>query len=484
MNNTLSDFTNGVFRTTAQSTIIPATGELAGKILDLAKAKLSVAGIEIGNDTSTWDLYPLFSILVSSGWNKNTDVFDNIELWRGRHSPRNKPVNIMHSQGDIIGHIIDNIVVGEDLQPIPEFTAEADLPSKLHIITAGVIYKIWEQPKKQAEINKLIASIESGRSFVSMECLFKSFDYALVNKSTGDERLLSRNDETNFLTKKLRQYGGEGSYQNFSIGRLLRDITFSAMGIVDNPANPESIISPSLNIFNSSDTSFSKSVYINLDQLNRELTMSETIREVASELKPFDITLHPEYKSLVNKLEVVTAKLAEVDKAQVENLNKAIAAKDKEVEDMKAESAKDKKSFDEMIDEKEKKAEKVKALEAELETTKAELDAEKKTREAYEAASRKSSRTQAVLTADPSLTKEQAVATVDKFVELNDNVFAAMVDILKNSASRAPKSIAKVLEPVQTEESPALGVTTENSTKAFYSQVKDAFKKGGVKDVN
>lgn len=474
MNNDLSDYSSAsnFFKTIAYAPIMSAEDELANKILDIARA-----GINIGNDKASWDLHPFFSILVSSGWNKNTDVFDNVEVWRARHSPKNKAVNIMHSQGDIIGHIIDNLVVDENLKVVADDTPEEFLPSKLHLITASVIYKVWELPKKQSEINKLIASIIEGKTFVSMECLFKSFDFALINKTSGDQRLLLRNDETSFLTKKLRQYGGEGYYQNFTLGRLLRDITFSAQGLVDNPANPESIISSDLNIFNSN---FQTLGYINLDQLNGELIMPE-LKESVAELRTFDITTYPEYKSLVSKLETATAKLAEVDKAHVDGLSKALAAKDEEIEDLKKKKADAEKDVEDKEKEKDEMVKCSQKLKDELETTKAELDAEKKTREAYEAASRKTNRTEAIKLADPALTKEQAVATVEKFMDLSDTTFNAMIETLKGYATRAPKSITaeKVLANVTVEDSPPLGVSTEDRVKAFVSQVKDCFGKKG-----
>jgi hypothetical protein len=75
-----------------------------------------------------------------------------------------------------------------------------------------------------------------------MECFFKGFDYGLLNKSTGEFKVLARNSETAFLTKFLRAYGGLGEHDNYKIGRVLRNITFSGKGFVDKPANPDSII--------------------------------------------------------------------------------------------------------------------------------------------------------------------------------------------------------------------------------------------------
>src|SRR4051812_47692232 len=57
------------------------------------------------------DLFPLYSVLVSTGWNKNLDVFAKEEVWAARNSPEDKPFNLNHKGLDIIGHITSNHVV-------------------------------------------------------------------------------------------------------------------------------------------------------------------------------------------------------------------------------------------------------------------------------------------------------------------------------------------------------------------------------------
>ena len=60
------------------------------------------------------DLYYLRSILVSTGWNKNDDVFHPQELWDAKDTPEDKPFNFMHDERDIIGHITGNKVVDKE----------------------------------------------------------------------------------------------------------------------------------------------------------------------------------------------------------------------------------------------------------------------------------------------------------------------------------------------------------------------------------
>ena len=199
--------------------------------------KLSLASI---NDRPTQeDLYYLNSILVSAGWNKNDDVFDVADLWNARETPIDKPFNYMHDSNDIIGHMISSAAMLED----GTIFKDGDLPDRMDLVTSAVIYKVWSDPDQTERINNLISKIDKGELAVSMECVFRNFDYALISPS-GDVVVRARDENSAFLTKHLRAYGGSGEYQGYKIGRLLRDLYFSGKGLVDKPANPRSIILP------------------------------------------------------------------------------------------------------------------------------------------------------------------------------------------------------------------------------------------------
>jgi hypothetical protein len=87
---------------------------------------------------------------------------------------------------------------------------------------------------------------------VSMEARFNEFDYALLDESTGTVKIVTRDDDTAWMSRLLRWFGGEGVYTvkddngkakvYYRIGRALRDIIFTGKGFVTNPANPDSII--------------------------------------------------------------------------------------------------------------------------------------------------------------------------------------------------------------------------------------------------
>lgn len=187
------------------------------------------------------DLYPIKDILVSTGMNLNDDVFDPIEVWKARKTPENKPFNEGHDSSRVRGHIIQSVAVSADFaSAIDENTAIEDLPLHFHLLNHSVLYKFLKTDLEE-HMAKIIAEIQEDKWFVSQECLFKDFDYALANEE-GVQKIISRNKETAFLSKYLRAFNGSGEYQGQRIGRLARNITFCGKGLVAKPANPKSII--------------------------------------------------------------------------------------------------------------------------------------------------------------------------------------------------------------------------------------------------
>ena len=183
------------------------------------------------------DLYYIKSVLVSTGWNKNDDVFTSQATWDARSTPEDKQFNLMHNENDIIGHITGSYIVDRDGNSVGDDTQ----PDDFDIITEAVLYNSWTDPDNRQRMNQILAEIEEGKWFVSMECLFAGFDYALLDEQ-GSAKLLERNEGSAFLTKHLRAYGGDGEYEGYKLGRSLRQISFSGKGLVSKPANPRSVI--------------------------------------------------------------------------------------------------------------------------------------------------------------------------------------------------------------------------------------------------
>ena len=187
------------------------------------------------------DLHYLSTILVTTGWNLNDDVFDQAETFLARSTPEDKPFNYEHDCADIIGHITACRLIGSDLLPLADDVGISSLPSKFHVQTGAVLYKVCSKPELQQRMDAMLPEIAAGEWFVSMEALFHGFDYG-VQSADGTQRVVARNEQTAFLTKYLRAYGGTGSYEDYRIGRVLRSIVFCGKGLVRKPANPESVI--------------------------------------------------------------------------------------------------------------------------------------------------------------------------------------------------------------------------------------------------
>jgi hypothetical protein len=183
------------------------------------------------------DLYYIKSILVSTGWNKNDDVFTPEATFAARNTPEDKQFNFMHNENDIIGHITGSYVVDKEGNKVEAEEA----PKDFDIISEAVLYNSWTDPENRERMKQIIAEIEDGKWFVSMECLFAGFDYALTDEY-GKASILHRNEGSAFLTKHLRAYGGTGEYEGRKIGRSLQNISFSGKGLVSKPANPRSVI--------------------------------------------------------------------------------------------------------------------------------------------------------------------------------------------------------------------------------------------------
>ena len=272
------------------------------------------------------DLFYLKSILVSTGWNKNDDVFDRAEIWVSRTTPEDKPFNYEHDQSQIIGHITACKAIAADGNLIAEDISVDELPNKFHITTSAVLYKFWEDPVKQEMMNKIIDEIAQGKWFVSMEALFSNFDYAVIDGVNS--KVVARNEDTAFLTKHLRAYGGSGTYNNLKIGRLLRNITFSGKGLVRKPANPESVIFKETEAFKSN-SGYVLSEIVQSKEIN---TMNEQeISEMQKQIETLNVSLAEANKNIENH--VAEAGMWQKEK---EDMAQKMAESTKMYEDLKA----------------------------------------------------------------------------------------------------------------------------------------------------
>ena len=267
------------------------------------------------------DLYYLNSVLVSTGWNKNDDVFDVAETWGARNSPEDKQFNYMHDEADIIGHITANMVIGADGNEVPNDTLVENLPERFDIVTSSVLYNSWASVELRERMETIIAEIEDGKWFVSMECLFSAFDYAIVTPD-GAQLVVARDEASAFLTKHLRSYGGTGEYEGHKIGRMLKNISFSGKGLVNNPANPRSVILTESNPFTRTEA---KSIN-QLDITKEKYIMSndERLLQQVEELKA----------QLKSTKEELQAKANEATSEELETFKTTVAEKDETITEL------------------------------------------------------------------------------------------------------------------------------------------------------
>jgi hypothetical protein len=380
--------------------------------LDAATQKqLEKLGIATAENKDQIDLYYLKSILVSTGWNKNDDVFDPSELWSAKDTPEDKPFNYMHDEKDIIGHITGNVAVSFDGQEIDPEAEE--VPSEFNILTTSVIYTEWSDIAQRERMQKIVSEIGDGKWFVSMECLFPNFDYALASND-GSIKVIPRNEASAFLTKHLRSYGGSGRYQNYRVGRLLRTLSFSGKGLVSKPANPRSVILEGNEFFDESKAEILtvSSIKENVMSDNYEKQVAELQKEL-SEAKAANEALkdkvvaeqHAEFSEKIQNLDATiagqAAKLAEQEEA-----NKTLAESLKSQEEALA-------AKDEEFNNQEKELAAMKQKEAMMQR-KAKLE-------------------------DIGLESDEATATVEEFKSINDETFDKIVAVMKKRGEFPPK---------------------------------------------
>jgi len=394
----------------------------------------ALAGIE---DT---DLYYTQSILVTTSWNKNDDVFDPREVWMAKSTPTHKPTNLEHDESLIVGHITSNWPIDDDGNILSDDTDMEQLPEKFHILTGSVIYTGYTEPELRDRSKTLIAEIESGNKYVSMECFFKGFDYGLINKSTGKYHVLPRNEDTAFLTKHLRAYGGVGEHQDYKLGRVLRQITFSGKGFVNKPANPESIIFTKDNLHFTKEIANMKIVKEKNDDFDKEgvfpnqANLKETNMSVESE-----VVKSEEVIPMVETTETTVAETPVVETPEVTEVAEKEEAAKKMQED-------NKKMKEEMM----KMKAALEAIETELASANTVIAGYKMKEEEMAKKDKKMKRSAALV--ESGLDSDLATATVEKFESLDDAAFDNMVSLIAGMKNAKKKEETVKAEEVKVEE--------------------------------
>jgi hypothetical protein len=381
-------------------------------------------GVTKAENKDQIDLFHLSSILVSTGWNKNDDVFDPSETWKARSTPEDKPFNYMHDEMDIIGHITANRVVGFDGNPIDDETENP--PKEFSIVTNAVIYKSWSDIEQRERVNTLIDEIQEGKWFVSMECLFPNFDYALID-SQGSTKIIERSEASAFLTKHLRAYGGSGLYEDYKVGRLLRNISFSGKGLVSKPANPRSVILEGNKSFDESNSQI-----LTVSSI-KEKTMSDSNDAKVAELQSALDQAIAENKQL---LERVAAEKENDYEAKLQSLETVLAEKNEEIS--------------RISDEKESLASSLKEANELSEAMKKDMEEKE---EAMKEMKKKAMRMQRKAQLEEAgLDSDAAVAAVESFDSIDDAAFEAVVALYAAKQPEAQEDAQEAEAKVESED--------------------------------
>ena len=363
------------------------------------------------------DLYYLRSILVSSGWNKNDDVFHPQELWDARNTPEDKPFNFMHDERDIIGHITGNTVIDKEGN---EIASDEELPDVFNILTTAVVYTEWSDSSQRDRMKKIVAEIEEGKWFVSMECLFPDFDYALIGED-GRTEVVTRDEASAFLTKHLRAYGGDGQYDNYRVGRLLRNLSFSGKGLVSKPANPNSIILDRTGSLDSDNTTYAKEFTLTQSiSYFKEREMSDSNEKQIDDLRAELAEAKAANEALQEK--VAAEQQAEFD-AKISAFEVTLAEKDEQIS-----------GFETQISEAEAKiAEQAEAIKN------GDKDMEEKMKELREMKKKEAMMKRKAQLAEAGFDADEATATVEQFDAMDDDTFDQVVALMKKRGKHTPE---------------------------------------------
>lgn len=379
--------------------------------IEEAKANFSKHVLAKGGEAAHMNLYPFKSILATVGWNKNDDVFDAQETWAARATAEDQPINIEHDSTRIRGHITGQYPVNAKLERLADDLAVDELPDKFHIITSGVIYKRYENEDVQAEMNGVLDELAEGKWKVSMECLLRGFDYAVID-AKGSHSIVPRCEESAFLTKHLRAYGGEGKYQGYKVGRLLRNFSFSGKGLVKKPANPESVILAEAMTFSGSQKSFSQIFVQSGYESSTARNNTESVMQTELEL------LKEQLKSVTEEKNAAVASLKEFDTKKLADLEGQLKTKAEEVTSLASKLAENEKALSE---------------------AQAALTQTQKSLEEIQAKAKQVERLSAIK-AGLEVSDEKATKLAESMKSLSDEAFTVAVDAMKEKMAEYKKA--------------------------------------------
>jgi len=184
------------------------------------------------------DLQYITAVFVSSGYNLNSAYFLPSELIMAKDTVIEKPLDLEHAQDKIVGHLFSSAFTYKDGSLFnPDEVASSLGPDvdnvNMDIVTAMRLYK--------ARFPELAEDVDKGKYKVSMECFYRGFDVIVDSLiiPIDEARAIGLVDVINNIVTVVE---GNKSVGKHRVGRVLRGMIFSGCGLVESPANPDSVI--------------------------------------------------------------------------------------------------------------------------------------------------------------------------------------------------------------------------------------------------
>jgi len=420
------------------------------------------------------------AIHTSTGFNANDHYFIPSELWAAKNTPINQIVDWEHDRNQIIGCIKGSYCKDQDGNDMTAADIEIDAETSFDLYTSVVVWARYF-PEYAIEI---LEKYEKGNLFVSMECTFDDFDFAV--ETDNETIVVARNEETDFLTDNLRIFGGTGYYKNYKVGIAFRGIKFVGVGFVENPANKRSEVidiaaseddlieaienTLTMNAFDDiiakNKVESSKKCKKNKKEEKSADKIGVTMDAAANKEKEGDYRM--DYEKLYQEAQAKIAELeASIASLQENEALKASAAKIEAFEAKVAELEASKAEIDNSVAEKDEKIVALEAEKEELASKLAEIETERKNAE-----------------------RKVAIAELDVEVE-DEELFAMSEDAFSALVKFAPKKVVETKEDEaseeeakeQSEEDVADDATEDLEAASDESEEEDVTVEASKKDV-
>ncbi len=265
----------------------------------------------------------------------------------------------------------------------------------------------------------------------------------------------------------MRIYGGEGIYNNYRIGRFLKNMVFSGKGYVDKPANPESVIFDKDVEFNFAQSNFQEKWFDVKDKnLHLGVKLSIALNDDDNINNNLEISNMANESELQSQLKEAQAKIVELEKqvsvASVEKFKAELEEVKASKEHLENNLVIEKNNFATLSTEND-------SLKTELDATKAENETLKKTNDellaqAAEQAAAEVRRSRIAILTEGGVEKDEAEKNVDTFADLKDEQFTVVANALLAAVAASKVVVTDTTEVVVAEEN--LEVVLEDVTPA------------------